>query len=323
MAILFAGSSEADVQGNARSGSGSAYKADTVREYFVVEWEEYARTDIFPATTDFWFTAHIRFAWYRNEPFLIFNDAAGNPRFRVRRSTNNSTSTYDVQAFDGSAWTTLLTTSNAYSYGVVFRIDLHIAMHETSGVVEFYIDKVQDGSFSGDTLLGSGNPVSQVEFRPVQASTSGDTYFSAIILADESTLQKHLVQMEFSGNGSYNDWGGGYTDVNGVGLSGSTSIVGVNANEVSTFTNTGIPSPYDTGYTVDAVVLGARGKVGSALDTIVAVRSGGADYEGPSFEFGELYTKAQAYLPTNPATGLPWGVSEVNSAELGVKLKNV
>jgi len=46
------------------------------------------------------------------------------------------------------------------------------------------------------------------------------------------------------------------------------------------------------------------------------------DYEGPDVSLGNSYTYLKQIRETNPATGSPWTVADINAAEFGVRMKS-
>lgn len=322
MSIQFAGTSIIDFSGTLSVRESGSYVVDTADEGVLVDPGNEASTPIFSGLTDVWVSMNLRCYSYSNSPILNLYDSSGGHWFRVKRSSSSSQSTYQIEAWDNSSssWVVLVTSSTATSGTVLHRLDIHVKIDSTVGEAHIYLNRVLDGSFVGNTQLGSGNPIAQAKFSSM--SNSWYTVFSGIIIADEDTSSKVFIQGELSGDGTNSDWIGTYSNLNGTGESTGGVIVGSAAEQISTFLNSGIPSPYDVGYTVDAVVLSSRGKQGSAFDTIGAVRSSGVNYEMASFDFGETYSKGQVYLPTNPATGVAWTPGEVDLAEFGVKLKN-
>lgn len=321
MAILFAGTSNTDFPGDHRVTTSGLYIADTVKEaLYLNPLGSEVYSPYFTPQTELWVTFSYRGYSNGSNPFLYFGDSSGVDRFRLKRTTSSHSSTIDAQVWNGSSWVDLFVTANLFDSRTVTRFDVRVKLDAVDGAFELYINKTLEGSFSGDTTGGGLTPLSRVAFYTVTPSYYSAA--SAIIVSDVSTIPKTFVQLEWTANGANTDWLGNYPSLNGAGFSSETTILAANVEDISTFVKEAIPAPYDVAHSVDAVVLSVRGKHGASNDIISAIRSSGVDYEGPSFNLTDVFSLGAVYLPTNPNTGVAWTVSEVDSAEFGVKLKN-
>lgn len=319
MTILFAGTSTTDFLNDTEVSTQSSYRPSHVLEAVMLNGSNFALSPQFPPQVDFWLSFYLYTGSYDDDVFLEFLNSNGEAKFRLRRNTGR-TATTRIEAYDGTSWVTLFTTNSGYDPRSLHRIDVHIKIDGTVGELEFYLDKLSLGSFTGNTLLEAGVAISQFKLYPNYYSSSYDVRYSAIIASDESTLTKSLVQTKFSSAGTHADWDGTYLNLNGPGDNGGITTDTVDA--LSTFIPTAIPAPFDTGHLVEAVVLGSAGKASTDLDVVGAVRAGLTDYEVGSFGYENIPGPKQLVLATNPATGVAWTVAEVDSAEFGVKLKN-
>jgi hypothetical protein len=59
-----------------------------------------------------------------------------------------------------------------------------------------------------------------------------------------------------------------------------------------------------------------------ARSAALICRVGTTDYEGPEVSLGNSYTYLQQIRETNPATGSPWTVADINAAQFGVRMKS-
>ena len=59
-----------------------------------------------------------------------------------------------------------------------------------------------------------------------------------------------------------------------------------------------------------------------ARSACLVCRVGTTDYEGPEVSLGTSYTYLKQIRETNPATGAPWTVADINAAQFGVRMKS-
>jgi hypothetical protein len=59
-----------------------------------------------------------------------------------------------------------------------------------------------------------------------------------------------------------------------------------------------------------------------ARSAALICRVGTTDYEGPEVSLGTSYTYLQQIRESNPATGSPWTVADINAAQFGVRMKS-
>jgi hypothetical protein len=59
-----------------------------------------------------------------------------------------------------------------------------------------------------------------------------------------------------------------------------------------------------------------------ARSAALICRVGTTDYEGPEVSLGNSYTYLKQIRETNPATGSPWTVADINAAQFGVRMKS-
>lgn len=319
MSILFAGTNIYDFIGdlNINSSNLSAYTAPHVRRSFAPINGRYLRTHRIPFS-DHWIRAYFfNTTIYTSIPFLKLVDDDNNAVFDLIFVTGSKIA---IRAYDGSSMSVLATSELSVSDSTKYKFDLHIKLDGEDGEISVYLDDVLFVSFVGNTLLSSSP--SAIEFGSNITSTSPRVYWSAIFVADEDTRRMVMVENYPTADGTNSDWTGSYSDINEDGQPKDEGfIASEDEDAVSTFVAANIPSNLSSGYDVAAVVLSARGYQKAGSDVKGAIHLGGTTYEVGSFGLGEDMGPGQVILHENPATESAWAISDVNDAEIGVKLK--
>lgn len=251
-------------------------------------------------------TSANRFIWY---------DSSGNERIKINYA--DTTTQLVVQYWNGASFTSLTAITVGID-GVRQTIDMNVVCNSASGSINVYIAGTNRLN-SGTIDLSTTTDLKKFRFYGATISSlTTDTWFSQVIVADESTIGWRLATFYPSGAGATSSWTGAYTDIDETSYNDADFINSATANQVSTFAQTG---PAMTGYTVKAVIVAARAKRGSSgpANLQLALRSAGTDYFSASHALGLGYTAEQNVWETNPATGAAWVNTAISAIQPGVK----
>lgn len=226
------------------------------------------------------------------------------------------------QYWNGSSYTDFGEAVGALGdYGELYRVDLHVKIDDSVGVLEVYVDGVLGFTFTGDTKLTTGEAIDSIKFS--FGGSGNAPWMSAVIIADESTLGMLAKQVVPIAAGGASDWSGAYTDINMLTNTPTSIFTGIPDN-VSTFAKTSMED-YDTGYDVVSLIFNITGSIGK--DTVgikPVIRLDGINYDaGDIFDFTSSPNPKQVEIPLNPATEAAWVYSTIEAAEIGVKLVGV
>jgi len=262
--------------------------------------------------SDIWIAFHYKRAVLGSDSDFYFRDESGTNIYRLTM-VNQSTTTY-FQIWDGSTWTTLAT----FSIGTtVARYDVHIVRAQSGGVVEIYRDGLLIDSYTGDTQRISGSDF----MSSFYISHERDAYLSGFFIADEDTRAMEYVELRPGGYGTYIEWDGSHTDVDGYGLDDSNYIQTYNNAKKMTFVLDTITTDFDANYDVVAVGVTCRATKGTdateGLKLMVKSATGEAQGSLETLSTGKL--PYRALFTTNPDTAAAWTVAEVKNAEIGVE----
>lgn len=328
MAILGAWTSIADMYEGTPDIVGFT-PASNLRPPYVVEGLLLGNSSItsyakfaFAGVSEFWLSWHFYMVNSTNANTmtpLVLQAPDGTNIFRIM----GANAPWNFQLWNGSAWTTVGSSLTRPGGNAVWKFDLRFKMAD-AGVIELYANGALLGSYSGDTLLTAATQIGFASFFPTY-SASGFETLTAIILADESTIDMVFAQNLPSGNGAQTAWAGDYTAIDDSGALSKLDFISSDTNnQVETVTFANLDSAFNS-MDIAAVVAATHCRLGVTGPGQIAVvaRSGGTDYEagGLSPEAAKFGPR-QVVMNNNPATSNPWaGTSAVNGSELGFKSK--
>jgi len=324
MAILTFGTSIADFYTGSQSGISAT--ASGIGTYV----NEGARigavtSDIIPFTssTEIWFSAYMYREGQRVDGnFVRFLDENDQEIFYINAPVDNDI--FYFRSYDGASTTDLVTDSTGFPWEQTVRFDIRIVLDAVSGVVEAYANGVLLGSaFSGNTNPRGSTGISGIQIR-------GDDYIgdqlriSAVMVADEPTLNIDYVQTKPTSAGNYTAWTGAYTDVDENGYTDSDYVVSYDtAGESITFGKASIPAAFnDTDH--DVVAVGVSTRAWKSVDTTnwnleTLVRSGTTDGAGTSNALALTKQPYRHIYATDPNTASAWTVTNADAAEIGLR----
>jgi hypothetical protein len=259
---------------------------------------------------------HIRSITNSGNPTLVELSRNGTGVLRVRAVGTASANTFDLEYWNGSAWTKI---GSTFTIPLALgRYDLFLKIHETEGVVAIYHDQVfLTGVSDVDTRFNSVTGIDAVDLKAIGNSTR----FSAIIVADEDTRPLRYAQTLIAAQGERAEWTGAFGNVGGTGFSDSTVVSTDTADQRTTYTKAALNAMFATGWTVEAAVVSARGRteIGKVAAMRIMTRSGTEE----AFEAQASLTNEvgilRAIVPLDPDGNDPWTIARFNSAEFGVQ----
>ncbi len=200
----------------------------------------------------------------------------------------------------------------------LFTLDIHLR-GGSSGLVEIYADTQVVFSATGNFTFTN---MSSLTLAPVGTDTTDitNTFWSQVIIANESTLGYKLATLELETAGSQTEWAGQIGDVSEIVLNDSTYITAATAGLVDTFETVDLDSSYTN---IRAVVISALAKYSSTgpknLDAVF--RIGGQNYTSAMTTLNGGFSPSQAVFHVNPETYSALSNSDVNDAEYGIRSK--
>ena len=254
----------------------------------------------FEPQNDVWFHAH---TWTgsptASRSFAVFK-VGSTPVARIFSGT--ALSGWPLQTWNGASWTTVATLPHAEIIATG-ALDFHLKA-ETEGLIEVFKNEVSLASVAGDYSALAG--ITNVEFR--SAGTGGNaTYWSQIIVADETTVGWRLAINPPSGNGAVNEWTGTFADIDEIAPSTSDLIVADAVNETILVSRAARTIP--TQFSVAALVVSSYARKSDASvpqDMQAAVRVGGVNYFGGNEGLSVGFAPHETIFATDPATGVAW-----------------
>ena len=324
MSILFAGTALADfnIFGQPGTTTTAAQIAPYVSEgvaLAVYDEDDYISAS-FAASGEVWISCYVGSMFSNsgsNRPGITIGTDDTDLFSLVGANTVVSNAPFKLRAWTGSAWADL-NTGALFTSGLV-RMDIHVKLHDTDGLIAFYASGNLVMYYAGDTIQAGLSTVSKVTFRTSYTNTTNG-WVSAVIIATEDTRDMVFDQNQFAANGTGTDWTGDYTNVTKTGKDDAGFVKSATGGQVETYNQADI----DGGLAlldVKAVAVPLRCRKGATgPSNIQAVaRVGGTNYPTANLSPDVAWALREGIFETNPATGLPWTVAEVNAAEFGVK----
>jgi len=221
------------------------------------------------------------------------------------------------------------TTSNALLSGVWYYIEIKFVNHNTTGSYELRVNGDNWLSASGiDTAVGAGG------YYDSWAVSGGVNttpfYFDDLYIVDSTGS----INNDFLGNskvvalrpdaaGDDTDWtpsaGANYAAVDEVSLDDDTTYVETSTANDKDLYNVGSLSDVDLVMGMQ-IVTDVRVTDAQSWDLNTLIKSGTTEDAGPTLGITSTsYLTKSRVSETNPDTTNPWAVSEVNSAQFGIK----
>ena len=272
------------------------------------------------AISDFWLTFYVYIETEGTLANIRWKNGA-DLLGRIRISDAGQGARWLLQTHNGAGYTTVAQTEVVISDVTRVRIDLHVVLNDTTGLIKLYQDFIPYASFTGDTITnGVISTVDTITFDSSVGSGS-DNYYSGWMIADEPTFDFIMHQPLPNGAGANADWDGLFTAVDGAGFNTGSRIKSTTANDKVTYTFNTDNTTFGSGFTVGTVKLfvsALHSQTGlenlkaitrlSAVDFITGAEATTLSYDSYEFEW-----------VVNPDTTNPWTWAELHGAEFGVQ----
>lgn len=317
MTYLFIGGEDIDFLGNAEVITTSTYRRAAFSRCALRttagSTNTVARGELSAPSSRFWFTARVYFGDSSSTtPTLVFYDGA-----QVRLGiAQPSISTFGLSQYT-TAWNSLATSAGMGAYtDKVGKIDVYLD-YAAAGTVRVFWDGTEILTYTGDLLSGGSTSLTAFALRGINYS---HCYWSEVIAATTDTRALALVTHAPTAAGSTSQWTGSYASIDESTLTDSDLISTATPEQVSSFAVSDLPA---TNIGVQAVVVKARAQRDSGgtgpTNLQLGVSSGGTLGFSPDIATPAGFTTVSAIFETNPVTGAPFTVAEVNAMEIAVK----
>jgi hypothetical protein len=261
---------------------------------------------------------------------LEFVTISGPTSDLFRFATNGTTGSWDVQYWNGAAWTTIGSTLASPSLtGTVFRIDIRFILDNAAGEFSVYINgSLVRQLLSTDTIFTADTTLTKIKFTGITTATN--TYLSVWMLVIDNVDTRTLLITEdlTLANGGATGFTNFETEIDEViNVANDVDVIVANAADLyETYTWNGIYNLY-LGNTVEAVVLAvrARAQTDPGLYLRGVIRSGGVNYDVAGTPIQPLAGTFNNYLlvmETNPTTGVAFTTAQIDAYEWGLGSKS-
>lgn len=192
--------------------------------------------------------------------------------------------------------------------------DLHYYRNSSGGTtLDVYRDSVLLVTLSAS---GTNDYLSSLSFYQASSEEDdGQNAFSEVIVGDEDTRGMRVKTIVATGDDPTHDWTGTYAEIDEYDDSGD-GISAASDGQTALFTHTNDIALNN----IHSFVIAGRIAAAAPDGAQALVRIGGVNYETP---FTTDLTAGErpcfAVFPSNPATGLPWTASDLNSMSFGIK----
>lgn len=223
--------------------------------------------------------------------------------------------------------------SNALTFGAWRYIEVSVTVHGSSGVCTLKVDGVTWLSLTGQNTQATGSAqIGQVQFGGAGVLSSTSEFWLDDIYMNNTTgaycngfLGDVKVQALFpDGAGDDTVWvpssGANYAAVDEAAPNEDTDYVSSSTpGNKDTYSYGNLASASGN---IKAVAVHARARKddGGARSIRGLAKSGTTLGEGSDMAVSSNYAYLSTVFHTNPDTGLPWSISEVNAAKFGVKV---
>lgn len=244
--------------------------------------------------------------------------SGGTQRVALRWNTSN---VIQVQTWNGSSWTTVLTTPiNTLQNSTRYDIDLHLVVGNPGKAALYVNGAVVAADAALDLSFGGISGFDKARFQ-VTSSGTGSVQFSEVIAADWNTIGAKIVSKAPDANGNYTAWTGAFGDIDET-SGGSDVISGASNGDRESFSLADFPALTGS-QAIAAVGVGWIGlRDASGPQNINAfTRISSTDYDGADRTLNTAATPRQKIWETSPATSVAWTIAEINGAEFGFRAR--
>jgi hypothetical protein len=258
-----------------------------------------------------------------NQPFAYVLDSANGVQLSLYIA-----STGVVTLYRGNGATAIITSAvGVIALSTWAYIELFGKIDGTTGTAELWINGVQIGTFSGNTLATANVNMQGIEFAAPDASGSGNNaYFDDVFLTDTAARvgERRIETLRPAADNTAiwvpNSGVTNFSRVNETTVDGDTSYVSSsNVGDKDLYTLSALSS---TPASIDAVnVVSFAEKTDATTRTLFnSVQSAGTNSDGSAFALAASYGRFDRLIQTDPNGGGAWTASRVNGLFIGPKV---
>jgi len=277
------------------------------------------------STPEVWITFYMRGYLDDNYGSIVVVYGDDDSVFFRMEKVNNSVTNIDFEYNDGNSYTDFKSSWGHTNWYTTVRWDMRFKVDAVDGGVSIYKNGFLDAEYlPGDTTNG-GARTGLNSFRIGSfAGAEGWYTISALIVADEPTLNMQYLQTWPAADGTYTEWGNGdFTAIDETGIDDTDSLKSEDTDTRYTYTLPTLTNNFDIGHKVVAVCQTVRAdkKNVDGKNFRHMVRSGTTDDFSQKEELSLIKKPYKQIFTVNPATGSPWTISEAKAAELGFQIR--
>jgi hypothetical protein len=279
----------------------------------------YCEVSAFANLTEFWLHCDLRVSSFASAsgPRLIFYDSSDVARVQmlVDSGANTVTVQYDV----GAGWVTAGSAISLNLTSARQTLDFRILCNTASGSINLYVGGTERVT-SGTINLSA---ITNIEYARGFGDENGviglPSFFSQFLVSNTSTIGKRVMSGYPSGAGANTAWTGDHTAVDETSTSDADFIFSATNGQRETYAITYVGSL--TGYTAEAMIVGARAKWGGTgpENLQITIVSGATTSDSSSHLLSLGYTPKVRVADTDPNTSVAWTNANIILAQAGVE----
>jgi len=257
----------------------------------------------------------------RNE-LIVFYDANNNKLGAVTTVLTGITGIYPYIGFTNAAGTLIaVSTASLNDEGLTIEVDFK--SDPTAGIVGIWVNGIKVVDFYGAT--GNAVAINKVIYyvgAPNIETGLSNCALSDIIISDKRIGDQHVTFLEPNGDTAVAGWAVSGTPVYQQ-IADSTAIANsymaaTSVGLAAEFTLTSIPETVAAITAVQPMVSALYMGNSAAKSVALTIADATAKYTSTKKAVGTVLTNVSETWETDPATGLPWLPSVVNSLKIGV-----
>lgn len=270
---------------------------------------------------------------------IIFYDGA-TAQMCLKVNTDGSISIYRTAttagALLGTSATGVIPASGTGAVSGDYKfIEVDVTFHGSTGAVQVWVDDVSVLNLTGQNTISTANAyANRFGFLSVVNTTNG---FDDLYILDPSsgsapgnarlTSAVTIEAQVPNAAGNYSQWTKGgaigannFNQVDDTGNDDTDYISSLTVGQIDTYNHTDLTATSGTVVAVTQNLVAKKDDV-NARQIAGVIRESGTDYVGTTRTLTGTYTLYQESYETNPATSLPFSISELNGGvETGIKV---